>query len=115
MWSLGNFSEAEKVEQDVHVESITMDVTRRLPLPGSSNMTEMAYGFVANIIAVILYGSNFVPVKRIDTGDVGVLRIHMGSFDDRRLDTRLSQIPSVGNAGRSNLGHRYDGNFQAAL
>ncbi|KAK6298565.1 hypothetical protein J4Q44_G00316200 [Coregonus suidteri] len=69
MWSLGNFSEAEKVEQDVHVESITMDVTRRLPLPGSSNMTEMAYGFVANIIAVILYGSNFVPVKRIDTGD----------------------------------------------
>ncbi|XP_038867579.1 transmembrane protein 144a [Salvelinus namaycush] len=42
---------------------------RRLPLLCSSNTTEMAYGFVANTIAVILYGSNFVPVKRIETGD----------------------------------------------
>ncbi|XP_029626617.1 transmembrane protein 144 isoform X3 [Salmo trutta] len=71
MWSLGNFSEAEKVEQDVHVdENATMNIdVRRLPLLGSLNTTEMAYGFVANSIAVILYGSNFVPVKRIETGD----------------------------------------------
>ncbi|XP_036826335.1 transmembrane protein 144 isoform X4 [Oncorhynchus mykiss] len=72
MWSSpGNFSEAEKVEQDVHVdENATMNTeVRRLPLLGSSNTTEMAYGFVANSIAVILYGSNFVPVKKIETGD----------------------------------------------
>ncbi|XP_023847686.1 transmembrane protein 144 [Salvelinus sp. IW2-2015] len=70
-WSLGNFSEAEKVEQGVHVdENATMNIeVRRLPLLCSSNTTEMAYGFVANTIAVILYGSNFVPVKRIETGD----------------------------------------------
>ncbi|XP_029626616.1 transmembrane protein 144 isoform X2 [Salmo trutta] len=75
MWSLGNFSEAEKVEQDVHVdENATMNIdVRRLPLLGSLNTTEMAYGFVANSIAVILYGSNFVPVKRIETGDVSMI------------------------------------------
>lgn len=35
----------------------------------STNITEMAYGFVANVAAVVLYGSNFVPIKRIETGD----------------------------------------------
>ena len=55
----------------MHVdENATMNTeVRRLPLLGSSNTTEMAYGFVANSIAVILYGSNFVPVKKIETGD----------------------------------------------
>ncbi|XP_021439801.1 transmembrane protein 144 isoform X2 [Oncorhynchus mykiss] len=86
MWSSpGNFSEAEKVEQDVHVdENATMNTeVRRLPLLGSSNTTEMAYGFVANSIAVILYGSNFVPVKKIETGDVsmiGDLILHSPKF-----------------------------------
>ncbi|XP_029516596.1 transmembrane protein 144 isoform X2 [Oncorhynchus nerka] len=86
MWlSPGNFSEAEKVEQDVHVyENATMNTeVRRLPLLGSSNTTEMAYGFVANSIAVILYGSNFVPVKKIETGDVsmiGDLILHSPKF-----------------------------------
>ncbi|XP_052344388.1 transmembrane protein 144 isoform X2 [Oncorhynchus keta] len=86
MWlSPGNFSEAEKVKQDVHVyENATMNTeVRRLPLLGSSNTTEMAYGFVANSIAVILYGSNFVPVKKIETGDVsmiGDLILHSPKF-----------------------------------
>lgn len=55
----------------MHVdENATMNIeVRRLPLLGSLNMTGMAYGFVANSIAVILYGSNFIPVKRIETGD----------------------------------------------
>ncbi|XP_038555558.1 transmembrane protein 144b isoform X2 [Micropterus salmoides] len=35
----------------------------------STNMTHFAYGIVANAVAVLLYGSNFVPVKRIETGD----------------------------------------------
>ncbi|XP_051276637.1 transmembrane protein 144b isoform X1 [Dicentrarchus labrax] len=35
----------------------------------STNMTNFAYGIAANVVAVLLYGSNFVPVKRIETGD----------------------------------------------
>ncbi|XP_029368902.1 transmembrane protein 144b [Echeneis naucrates] len=35
----------------------------------STNMTNFAYGITANVVAVLLYGSNFVPVKRIETGD----------------------------------------------
>ncbi|KAM4621922.1 transmembrane protein 144b [Polymixia lowei] len=35
----------------------------------STKVTRLAYGFAANALAVVLYGSNFVPVKRIETGD----------------------------------------------
>ncbi|XP_070769807.1 transmembrane protein 144b [Enoplosus armatus] len=35
----------------------------------STNMTQFGYGIAANVVAVLLYGSNFVPVKRIETGD----------------------------------------------
>ncbi|XP_028272295.1 transmembrane protein 144b [Parambassis ranga] len=35
----------------------------------STNITQFAYGIAANVAAVLLYGSNFVPVKRIETGD----------------------------------------------
>nr|XP_046262930.1 transmembrane protein 144-like isoform X3 [Scatophagus argus] len=35
----------------------------------STNMTHFVYGISANMVAVLLYGSNFVPVKRIETGD----------------------------------------------
>ncbi|XP_062371945.1 transmembrane protein 144a isoform X2 [Sardina pilchardus] len=31
--------------------------------------TEMTYGFISCAVAVVFYGSNFVPVKKIDTGD----------------------------------------------
>lgn len=34
-----------------------------------ANSTDSTYGFVACVFAVLLYGSNFVPVKTIDTGD----------------------------------------------
>ncbi|XP_029917192.1 transmembrane protein 144b isoform X2 [Myripristis murdjan] len=39
------------------------------PFLNSTNMTNFAYGIAANVVAVLLYGSNFVPVKRIETGD----------------------------------------------
>uniref|UniRef100_A0A8C2XH46 Transmembrane protein 144 n=1 Tax=Cyclopterus lumpus TaxID=8103 RepID=A0A8C2XH46_CYCLU len=35
----------------------------------STNATHLAYGIAANVLAALLYGSNFVPVKRIETGD----------------------------------------------
>ncbi|XP_075958926.1 transmembrane protein 144b [Anarhichas minor] len=35
----------------------------------STNMTHLVYGIAANVVAVLLYGSNLVPVKRIETGD----------------------------------------------
>ncbi|KAL1024034.1 hypothetical protein UPYG_G00050540 [Umbra pygmaea] len=35
----------------------------------SSNGTELTYGFVSCGVAVLFYGSNFVPVKKISTGD----------------------------------------------
>ncbi|KAM9795604.1 transmembrane protein 144-like [Neosynchiropus ocellatus] len=35
----------------------------------STNMTHFTYGITANVVAVLLYGSNFVPVKKIETGD----------------------------------------------
>ncbi|KTG45919.1 hypothetical protein cypCar_00028168, partial [Cyprinus carpio] len=34
-----------------------------------ANSTDTTYGFVACVISVLLYGSCFVPVKTIDTGD----------------------------------------------
>ncbi|KAK5600144.1 hypothetical protein CRENBAI_007502 [Crenichthys baileyi] len=35
----------------------------------STNITNFVYGLTANMAAVVLYGSTFVPVKRIETGD----------------------------------------------
>lgn len=34
-----------------------------------TNITELTYGFVSCAVSVLFYGSNFVPVKKIDTGD----------------------------------------------
>ncbi|XP_047441385.1 transmembrane protein 144b [Mugil cephalus] len=35
----------------------------------STNITHFGYGIAANMVAVLLYGSNFVPIKKIETGD----------------------------------------------
>ncbi|XP_005800639.1 transmembrane protein 144 [Xiphophorus maculatus] len=35
----------------------------------STNVTNFAYGLIANMAAVVLYGSTYVPIKRIETGD----------------------------------------------
>lgn len=34
-----------------------------------TNSTDLTYGFTSCAVAVLFYGSNFVPVKKIDTGD----------------------------------------------
>lgn len=57
---------------DVHTEEHVKADKKEAPLSSSSNstdMTKLVYGFAANMVAVVLYGSNFVPVKRVDTGD----------------------------------------------
>lgn len=36
---------------------------------GTNSTTNMAYGFISCAVAVVFYGSNFVPVKKIDSGD----------------------------------------------
>ncbi|XP_071388705.1 transmembrane protein 144b [Centroberyx affinis] len=59
---------------EVHVKSkknaaVGAVETSDFPFLNSTNMTNFAYGFAANVVAVLLYGSNFVPVKRIETGD----------------------------------------------
>lgn len=35
----------------------------------STNVTHLICGITANVAAALLYGSNFVPVRRIETGD----------------------------------------------
>uniref|UniRef100_A0A8D2IVV3 Transmembrane protein 144 n=1 Tax=Varanus komodoensis TaxID=61221 RepID=A0A8D2IVV3_VARKO len=35
----------------------------------SSNATDLTIGFISSGVAVILFGTNFVPVKKFDTGD----------------------------------------------
>ncbi|KAM9376185.1 transmembrane protein 144b [Pholidichthys leucotaenia] len=34
-----------------------------------TNITHFTYGITANAVAVLMYGSNFVPVKKVETGD----------------------------------------------
>lgn len=42
-----------------------------------SNGTDLAIGFVSSTVAVLLFGTNFVPVKKFDTGDGKVICILM--------------------------------------
>jgi hypothetical protein len=35
----------------------------------SSNGTGLATGYLSSSVAVLLFGSNFVPLKKYDTGD----------------------------------------------
>ncbi|TRY97409.1 hypothetical protein DNTS_021886, partial [Danionella cerebrum] len=43
---------------------------RNVEFPSNeANKRENTYGFVACVVAVLLYGSYFVPVKTLDTGD----------------------------------------------
>ncbi|TNN37340.1 Transmembrane protein 144 [Liparis tanakae] len=41
----------------------------------STNATHLAYGVAANVLAALLYGSNFVPVKRIEMGDGNIAAV----------------------------------------
>uniref|UniRef100_A0A3B5MJM2 Transmembrane protein 144 n=1 Tax=Xiphophorus couchianus TaxID=32473 RepID=A0A3B5MJM2_9TELE len=42
---------------------------KRMIFTNSTNVTNFAYGLIANMAAVVLYGSTYVPIKRIETGD----------------------------------------------
>ncbi|XP_053258960.1 transmembrane protein 144 isoform X1 [Podarcis raffonei] len=46
-----------------------MDSWQGTTSPVSSNVTDLTIGFTSSAIAVILFGTNFVPVKKFDTGD----------------------------------------------
>ena len=35
----------------------------------SSNEADLTTGFIASIVAIVLFGSNFVPLKKYETGD----------------------------------------------
>lgn len=35
----------------------------------STNGTDLTIGFISSSVAVLLFGSNFVPLKKYDTGD----------------------------------------------
>lgn len=47
----------------------TSSSTAKVFSSNEANSTDTTYGFVACVLAILLYGSNFVPVKTIDTGD----------------------------------------------
>lgn len=49
------------------VESSSWNV--QLLATNTSNSTQLTYGFISCGVAVIFYGSNFVPVKKVNTGD----------------------------------------------
>ncbi|XP_013917809.1 PREDICTED: transmembrane protein 144 isoform X1 [Thamnophis sirtalis] len=46
-----------------------MESWQGIPYSGSSNTTDLTIGFISSAVAVVLFGSNFVPVKKFDTGD----------------------------------------------
>ena len=35
----------------------------------SSNAADLTTGFIASIAAIVLFGTNFVPLKKYETGD----------------------------------------------
>uniref|UniRef100_A0A1W7RCG4 Transmembrane protein 144 n=1 Tax=Agkistrodon contortrix contortrix TaxID=8713 RepID=A0A1W7RCG4_AGKCO len=46
-----------------------MESWQGIPHSVSSNTTDLTIGFISSAVAVVLFGSNFVPVKKFDTGD----------------------------------------------
>ena len=35
----------------------------------NNNATDLTIGFISSTVAIVLFGSNFVPLKKYDTGD----------------------------------------------
>lgn len=63
-----------------------------------TNLTQLAYGITANIAAVLLYGSNFVPVKRIELGDgesLAALGFPFQRYRRAGTDLRTSSSPGM--------------------
>ncbi|KAG9344087.1 hypothetical protein JZ751_012567 [Albula glossodonta] len=100
----------EKTDQDAPPETLsqTQFGSIRIQATGNStNSTELTYGFVSCIVSVLFFGSNFVPVKKIDTGDVGALCRYMDSVFGGKHNPSLSHVLAAGNVGRCNLGNRF--------
>ncbi|KAM8733798.1 transmembrane protein 144b [Acanthopagrus schlegelii] len=64
-------SRKHAAEQDAQSgENFTTSKLETLSLVlNSTNMTHFVYGIASNVAAVLLYGSNFVPIKRVEAGD----------------------------------------------
>uniref|UniRef100_A0A8C7KYN2 Transmembrane protein 144 n=1 Tax=Oncorhynchus kisutch TaxID=8019 RepID=A0A8C7KYN2_ONCKI len=60
----------EKQKEETYTDR-NIDNNKKYPMlvTNSSNGTDLTYGFVSCGVAVLFYGSNFVPVKKIPTGD----------------------------------------------
>lgn len=46
-----------------------MNIGKAYSAANISNGTDLAIGFTSSTVAVLLFGTNFVPVKKFDTGD----------------------------------------------
>ncbi|XP_056346261.1 transmembrane protein 144 isoform X1 [Oenanthe melanoleuca] len=49
--------------------STKMNIGKAYSAANISNGTDLAIGFTSSTVAVLLFGTNFVPVKKFDTGD----------------------------------------------
>jgi len=54
-----------------------MDIGKVYSAFNISNGTDLAIGFTSSTVAVLLFGTNFVPVKKFDTGDGKLIRIFL--------------------------------------
>lgn len=63
---------SDHIQRDPHLFDLSeskQPLHNRSQTGDDTNATELAYGFISCAVAVVFYGSNFVPVKKIDTGD----------------------------------------------
>ncbi|XP_026111676.1 transmembrane protein 144a isoform X1 [Carassius auratus] len=65
-FSIGAAQHLDTVEWFPDGPSASVDLQRE---NNSTNSSDLTYGFISCAVAVVFYGSNFVPVKKIDTGD----------------------------------------------
>ncbi|XP_026885196.2 transmembrane protein 144a isoform X2 [Electrophorus electricus] len=63
------FSASATMHLDKEMESL-VDISHHIRTSSNgTNASDLTYGFVSCAVSVLFYGSNFVPVKKIDTGD----------------------------------------------
>ncbi|XP_030643575.1 transmembrane protein 144-like [Chanos chanos] len=61
---------ANFLHEDMYTSSgVREAMTRLLQTASNGTAADLTYGFVSSAVAVLFYGSNFVPIKKIDTGD----------------------------------------------
>lgn len=78
-----------------------MNIGKAYSAVNNSNGTDLAIGFTSSAVAVLLFGTNFVPVKKFDTGDgklnyillFGLLFLLIGIIFYQQI-TRVSRLSS---------------------